>query len=590
MAVTGLFCLNCQAGVYYVGGNSNGPTWYPGTWTNLQTVFSGLVAGDEVRISGDIARPYGETGIRDLTLTSSGVPGARITVSGGWDSNFTTSPGPLARSVINGMMDGTGNNSNRCFTLSGSYVTVRNLTLTGGDDMWGTMLAGNYVTGDYCVFSRVTVTNNNMDSINDSRTSGGFRWDGDRGIIEYCTISANRGGTSGGMCLGSAQNTVVANSQITGNWSSGFGVGGINLGRSTSQSTILYNSLVARNYSLGTDPRPGFGDTSNGGIGFQGPNDQTGPGSCLVNCTVVDNGRCIGLGVTKGGWTQGIFFLNCIQGNNNGKSGLDDIIYPYGANPGHDEAPDGWCWTHGVYHSPANGRGWAGYQNTCVFNDLSLGFGHNRIQNNWGPASTNTAPQSNILGDPKFVNAPMFRDGATANGSTTQIYVSSNLAYAVNDIVEINQDGVPRKITGTGSDGGGSYITIDTPLSSSSATYSGAASTTFIENWGPLKTVKDLSLRKYNLDRTSPCVDSGALAVGSGFRYVDVNQNGSYDWGLDIIVTLDGYTPVSMNTPNPTYYDLVYTTDLAGNARVKNNRIDRGAYEYRVGGMVITLK
>ncbi|MBA4388219.1 MAG: hypothetical protein C0404_09575 [Verrucomicrobia bacterium] len=581
---------NCGATVYYVGGNSNGPTWFSGTWTNLQAAFSAAVAGDEVRISGDVVRPAGEIGIRDLKLSNSGAEGARIVVSGGWDASFVTAPGAVARSVINAMMDGTANNSNRCLTVSGNYVTVRNVTLTGGDDLWGTTLGANFVSGNYCVFSRVTVTNNNTDSINEGRTEGGLRWNGDSGVIEHCLVGANRGGTCGGLAMETAYYTVVANCEIVGNWCSSFGAAGLRMAHDSgsNQPTVVFGSRIAMNYHLGTAVLNAYGDSSNGGIGYTGPNDQTLPGNCLVNCTVADNGRCIDLGLAEGGSSQAQYFLNSIIANNNGKNGIES--YCYGAN--RDISPNDWNWNTSTWENPSvtGHRGWIGFLSTCVNNDMGLGFGHYANQADWGPPNTNTSPNSNILADPKFVNAPRFRDGATANGSTTQIYVSSNLAYAVNDIVEINRDGVPRKITGTGIDGTGSYIIIDTALGSSSARYTGPATTTFIENWGPLKSAKDLSMRKYNLDRTSPCVDSGAVAVGSGFRYVDVNQNGSYDWGLDMIVALDGYTPVSMNTPNPTYYDLVYTTDLAGNARVKNNKIDRGAYEFRVGGMVITLR
>ena len=67
------------------------------------------------------------------------------------------------------------------------------------------------------------------------------------------------------------------------------------------------------------------------------------------------------------------------------------------------------------------------------------------------------------------------------------------------------------------------------------------------------------------------------------YRYVDVNNNGSYQQGRDVIVELNGYTPVAA--------DWVVTTDLAGAPRVKGEGIDMGCYEWQPPtGTIIVVK
>lgn len=64
-------------------------------------------------------------------------------------------------------------------------------------------------------------------------------------------------------------------------------------------------------------------------------------------------------------------------------------------------------------------------------------------------------------------------------------------------------------------------------------------------------------------------LNNGLTRTADGYNYVDVNANGNYDALLDVIVA---------GTP-PTGNHFVYATDLAGNPRVANGKIDRGAYE-----------
>jgi hypothetical protein len=68
--------------------------------------------------------------------------------------------------------------------------------------------------------------------------------------------------------------------------------------------------------------------------------------------------------------------------------------------------------------------------------------------------------------------------------------------------------------------------------------------------------------------------------LGSGFRYVDINNNQAYDAMMDIIV--DGAPTGGTH--------LVYRTDLRGQRRFRSLGIDRGAYEAPPVGTIIWIK
>lgn len=171
-------------------------------------------------------------------------------------------------------------------------------------------------------------------------------------------------------------------------------------------------------------------------------------------------------------------------------------------------------------------------------------------------------------------NVPVSIDRGATDGTTTRIYVSNNTLYATNDTIEVDRDKTTRSVTATGTDGTGQYIDLSPALGSASSTL------TSVENWG--KNAGSFT-RNHRPQANSPAVNAGDLLLtGSGFKYVDVNQNGSYDVSLDVIVSLDGYTPVAG--------DRVVTTDLAGSPRVKSGKIDLGAYERSSAGTVVTLR
>jgi len=79
---------------------------------------------------------------------------------------------------------------------------------------------------------------------------------------------------------------------------------------------------------------------------------------------------------------------------------------------------------------------------------------------------------------------------------------------------------------------------------------------------------------------------NATIGAYSGYAYVDVSLNGSYDALIDIIVGLNGQ-------PHPGPGHFVYTTDLAGRPRFVHKAIDRGAYECDeppAAGTIITFR
>ena len=82
---------------------------------------------------------------------------------------------------------------------------------------------------------------------------------------------------------------------------------------------------------------------------------------------------------------------------------------------------------------------------------------------------------------------------------------------------------------------------------------------------------------------SSPGLDKGLAYDGTGYKYVDFDfvSPGTYNQGTDVIVEVTGYTPV--------FADFVATTDVLGNPRMVNSKIDMGAYEYQSSTPVVTI-
>jgi predicted outer membrane repeat protein len=110
---------------------------------------------------------------------------------------------------------------------------------------------------------------------------------------------------------------------------------------------------------------------------------------------------------------------------------------------------------------------------------------------------------------PDFVNIYDFWDMTSADGTDTTIIVENGSLYQIDDVIEYNDDGIVRTVTGISTN----TITFDNSLASDSV--EGAR----INNWGPSAT--DL-LEDYHLQSSSPCIGAGDnSAVQAGDTDID---------------------------------------------------------------------
>ncbi|MFC1783640.1 LamG-like jellyroll fold domain-containing protein, partial [Planctomycetota bacterium] len=150
----------------------------------------------------------------------------------------------------------------------------------------------------------------------------------------------------------------------------------------------------------------------------------------------------------------------------------------------------------------------------------------------------------NINVEPQFVNFWIFRDEAS-DGSTfdDEIFVSDYSLYETNQIIELRNDGIPRKITNNPSNEG---IINFTPSISPVV-----SADTLITNWG-LQEGEENVIEDYHLQNNSPVCDVGDKDV------------------ISVTTDLDG---------NPRVWDHPIA-DVASLGDSDGPIIDMGAYEY----------
>ncbi|UCD84228.1 MAG: chitobiase/beta-hexosaminidase C-terminal domain-containing protein [Deltaproteobacteria bacterium] len=137
----------------------------------------------------------------------------------------------------------------------------------------------------------------------------------------------------------------------------------------------------------------------------------------------------------------------------------------------------------------------------------------------------------NIEADPQFVNVPDLLDITTADGATTTIEVADATLYAVNDIIEIEDDGMARTV----SSASGTTVTFSPALTSNSTIRM------IVENWGLSATDLD---EDFHLQFGSPCIDAGNGDVAPEY---DMEGNLRCD---------DPDTEPNTGTGNPPYTDM----------------------------------
>ncbi|MGH9796748.1 MAG: thrombospondin type 3 repeat-containing protein, partial [Candidatus Polarisedimenticolia bacterium] len=111
------------------------------------------------------------------------------------------------------------------------------------------------------------------------------------------------------------------------------------------------------------------------------------------------------------------------------------------------------------------------------------------------------AMPGNLAVDPRFVHAPLFVDVTVAAGTATTAAVLSAARYTVNQVVEYNDDGVPRVVTAVNTNG--NILTFTPALPAASQPWK------LLSNWG---VATDL-VEDFRLLDVSPLVDRGTNAA-----------------------------------------------------------------------------
>lgn len=120
------------ADIQWSDGEGGNGAYSPAAWTNLQQAITSAennpATMGQVKVSGDLTRPNGETVVGDLEIRAGGV-----TVSGGWDPTFTTQTG---RSVLNANLANDATNRYRVFRIVGTNAVVSDFVVTRGGRDW----------------------------------------------------------------------------------------------------------------------------------------------------------------------------------------------------------------------------------------------------------------------------------------------------------------------------------------------------------------------------------------------------------------------------------------------------------------------
>jgi len=305
------------ATTFYVGGNDQGAWWWTGSWANLDYVLGlATVSGDVVNVSGDFTRGAGDTS-GELPIS-----GMNVTLSGGWDADFTGQAWKGKTALTDELADysvldvnGSDTPNNRWRVLrinsAGENALVEGFTLTGGyaDASYGPSGGdggGIYLDGNGSRISHCWLHDN--ESHDDYDGAGAIRVAAGNTILEYLTITDNYTGASGlggpyggALRVENAGNVMIANCLLTNNTSTATHSYGsaIEFSNSGSSYWTLFGSLVYGNPTAG---RAAIGLSAASGA------------QSLVNCTVVDNAG--GVRVAHEGGTANNddenYIINCV--------------------------------------------------------------------------------------------------------------------------------------------------------------------------------------------------------------------------------------------------------------------------------------
>ncbi len=318
-------------------------------------------------------------------------------------------------------------------------------TVTGGNannsGSWVTESGGglfDYNTGDESTYAGFCTFTGNY------AYRGGAAWGKDQTQITCCIFEDNTAMYGGAVCIqGSSASGVISHCVFNGN-SAGDAGGALDI---ESSGKIIGDTIFINNKAV-----------VGGAVRTRYTSDMT-----FINCTFIrNNATSFGGGAMTNHASSDPSIINCIFDKNTAEGGSPVI------NNDTSTPTFSYCCFTGCGGS---GAGW----------DTSLG----------------TDGGGNIDADPVLVNVPDRVDIHVTGGTTSTVELTdASTNYAVDDIIEVGNDGTARTVTGVS----GTTVTFTPVLADPCPPH------TMVSNWGA--GASDLVL-DLHLDTGSPCIDAG---------------------------------------------------------------------------------
>ena len=469
-----------------------------------------------VKLAGDFVRTTDDDMVGTLQLTN-----ANLTLSGGWNSTFTTQSG---RSVLNANAFNAGGNQFRVLQVAATNVLLQSVVLTNG---WAVSGGGG---GALITSGGVNARLQNLVVANNT-CPGGYA-----------------GNSGGGIGIADAPGVRISDSDIYGNSACETG-GGISLfsqDPSFAPPVIIERCRIRKNRT--TQSNYNYAGNAGGGIAL-GFTAYGSPKVVVANCVIEENQSRLGSGISLAAYGDGatatIFGCLIVSNSWNTPSwapGQGNALY---TRTWHgtarlvnctvaDNTQTSMPGQSGLYFSSDNYSTWRMNLINCVTksNDVGLGVERKVAGGQRFMDFQNTTVQEASYMEFDVVEGSLtnfsFAAAISTNGNVTPGFEALTTNGAFSHVMEANIDG-PANFRG-----------------------------------------KDPA--PYQLTSTSGnALNNGLTKTDNrGFRYVDVNLDNVYTTNTDIIVS--GAAPDA--GPH-----LVYTMDLLGNPRVSGREVDRGAYE-----------
>jgi hypothetical protein len=304
---------------------------------------------------------------------------------------------------------------------------------------------------------------------------GGIRVDGAAGtLVTRNIIYGNRSAFGGGgmMVYG---NVTVADNLLYGNSSTQYG-GGINLYQATAR--VINNTIFGNSLTLATAPS-GYAYANYGGA------------------------VCVDALISQSGNPQVLVSNNLIAGNS---------VTPAGNTAG----------LHSHITSPI-------ITYTDFWSNMKVPATLDNIGGDFVEAQV-IGVNNNAAVDPLFAHPPLFADVSVAAGTTTTVAVLMASRYLVNQVLELNNDGVARTITNVNTST--NVLTFTPALPAASQAFK------LLANWG---TSTDAT-EDFRLQPTSPVVDAGTNLPAPGVPVSSLDLEGQpriQDGNNDNVPTVD---------------------------------------------------